>query len=115
MSGNFTLRQTAGCLIITPQGAMCLELNTALREEALAELQKGGIKALIVDFSGVSLIDSVEFTELYKTLKMAKLMGAQPMITGVHFGIASALAEMEFSLSEIAHTHTIDDALRQMS
>lgn len=115
MSANFTMRHTAGCLVVTPLGAMCLELNQAIRHDALARLQKGGIKALIIDFSGVSLIDSAEFNALYKTMKMAKLMGAKPLITGVHFGVASALAQMDIKLADITHTHTVDDALRILS
>lgn len=109
------MRLTSGCLVVTPQGALCLKLNDSIRKDALARLQKGGIKALIIDFSGVPLIDSAEFEQLHKTMKMASLMGAKPFIAGVHFSIASALVEMDFKLSDITHTHTVDDALRMLN
>lgn len=92
-----------------------MELNESIRQDALSRLQQGGVKALVVDFSGVPMIDSVEFNELYKTLKMAAFMGAKPLIAGVHFGIASALVEMNLKLSDITHTHTVDDALRMLN
>lgn len=108
---SFTINQTSGCLVITPQGTLSTTQIELIRASTLEKLHLGSIKGVVVNLAGVPLIDSVEFEALRKTLLMIELMGAKPMLSGIHFAIASALAQMDSGLDQISVTRGVDDAL----
>ncbi|MFT4928286.1 MAG: anti-anti-sigma regulatory factor [Phenylobacterium sp.] len=113
MSGlNFTVRVSSKCLVITLQGALSLAGIATMRDTALDKLNQGAVKAVIMDLSGVALVDGVEFVALRKVLAMGSLMGAKQMMVGIPPGVASALVEMDIDFSGMTHAFTVDDALK---
>jgi anti-anti-sigma regulatory factor len=111
LEANFTVSSTANCLVITPQGALSTVQIELIREDVLTRLQNGSFLAVVINLAGVPIIDSVEFSGLTKTLAMISLMGAKPLLANIHFGIASALAQMDEGIDNLTVARNVDDAL----
>lgn len=65
----------------------------------------------VVDLSGVELLEPDDFDLLLRSMDMARLMGARPVLCGLRAGVVSALVDLDVDLEEIDATRTIDDAL----
>ncbi|MCJ8273150.1 MAG: STAS domain-containing protein [Psychrosphaera sp.] len=115
LEANFTIGHSANCLVVTPQGALSTGQIELIRESVLIQLQRGSIAAVVVNLAGVPIIDSVEFEGLTRTLAMIRLMGAKSMLAGIHFGIASALAQMDDDMENLTVVRNVDDALKMVS
>lgn len=112
---NFTVRVSSNCLVITLQGTLSLAGIKKMCVTVLDELNIAAVKTVIMDLSGVAIVDGVEFVALRKVLAMGALMGAKQMMVGISPGIASALVEMDIDLSGMDHAFTVDDALKMVN
>ncbi len=72
-----------------------LDLDDAVlarfREDLLARIQETGSQAVILDVSGLEMLDTAEFTALRRIMEMARLMGSKSLLVGLQPGVVSAL------------------------
>ncbi len=75
-----------------------LDLSPAIidrfRQDLLAFVKRSGATGVLIDVSGVELMDYDDFEGLRRTIEMVKLMGLRTVVSGLQAGAVSALVEL---------------------
>ncbi|HEB84599.1 MAG TPA: STAS domain-containing protein [Bacteroidetes bacterium] len=72
-----------------------------IMENVLEEINATRSRVIIIDITGVPLIDTLVASHLVKTVTAARLLGAQTIITGINPEVAQTLVHLGVDLSEI--------------
>ncbi len=67
----------------------------------------------MIDVSGVEIMDATDWEALRRTMSMARIMGARPVITGLRPGVVSALVELGVDAEDVETAHTLDEGLER--
>ena len=86
------------------------ELLQELRQDLLEKLHTSRASGVIIDVSGVEIIDFTDFTELINIIDMVAIMGAKTVISGLKPGVISALVDLDADIDGINAALNIDDA-----
>ena len=70
----------------------------AFQADVLTHIEKTGAKGLVIDVSGLEMVDSYVARILADTGRMAKLMGTQMVLVGMRPTVAITLVELGLSL-----------------
>jgi anti-anti-sigma regulatory factor len=81
-------------------------------EVLLEQIIKEKAKIVIVDITGVPLVDSLVANHLAQTMAAVKLIGAEGILTGISAGVAQTLVKMGVSIGEIVTRRTLADGLK---
>lgn len=76
-----------------------------------AGIQERQVTSLILEFSGVKLMDGYEFGRLRELANTAYFLGIKTIFVGLNAGIISHLALSNVDLSGVTAALTLDDAL----
>ncbi len=108
------LQVSRGCVVASIQ----LELTDAgkdrFRKDLLGLVQSSGARGVILEVSGLAVIDVEDFGALRKTMAMVEVMGARPIIAGLRPGVVSSLVDLNADIDGVVATLDLDDAFRMM-
>ena len=113
--GRLPILRVAGNLLVSVN----LDLDDASAEdfqhdvlEAIERFSPGG---LVVDISGLEIVDSYVARVLADTASMARLMGVPTVIAGMRPEVAATLVQMGFMLEGVLAALDVDDALERLA
>ena len=109
------LQVSRQCVIASVQVDLTPEVTETLETDVLELIQQSRATGLIIDLSGVELLEPEEFTALRRVMTMARLMGAQPVVSGFRPGVVSALMDLDVDVVGIEATRSTDDAIELIS
>jgi rsbT antagonist protein RsbS len=98
-------------LLVPLQGDMTDDMAGRLVAEVLERIHEEGSSALIIDITGLWLVDSHLCSVLSQLASAAALMGAKTMISGMKPEIAMALETMGIGLANVTPTLDLETAL----
>lgn len=98
-------------LLIPLQGDITDDVAGRLVSEVLDEIHEEGSSALIIDITGLWLVDSHLCSVLSQLAAAARLMGARTIISGMKPEIAMALETMGIGLENVTPTLDLETAL----
>jgi rsbT antagonist protein RsbS len=98
-------------LLIPLQGEMTDELANQLMNEVLDRIHQLGCSGLVIDITGLWLVDSHLCSVLSQLSSAAALMGARTFISGMKPDIALTLETMGVQLQGVSTTLDLEDAL----
>lgn len=104
------LQVVRGCLVASVQIELSDEVLHLFQQDVLERLRDSRASAVILDLSGVGVLDSSDFESVLRTLKMASLLGARPVIVGLRAGIAASLVELGISSGDLATCLSLERA-----
>ena len=78
----------------------------------LSKISETHAKKLILDISGVAIVDTAVANHLIKITKSTKLMGCTCTISGISPAIAQTMVELGINVVDIRTTATLKDALQ---
>jgi methyl-accepting chemotaxis protein len=84
-----------------------------IMNKALSSIVDHHASTLMLDISGVGMVDTAVANHLIKIAKAAVLMGCKTIISGISPAIAQTITELGIELGSIQTTSTIESALRQ--
>jgi len=84
-----------------------------IMNKALSSIVDQGARTLLLDISGVAVVDTAVANHLIKIAKAAILMGCKTIISGISPAIAQTITELGIDLGSIRTTSTIEHALRE--
>ncbi len=84
------------------------------RDDLLARVHQTGARGVILDVSGLEMLDSVEFGELRRIIRMVGLLGAQAVLVGLRPGVVSALVEAGVEIGEVRAALDLDAGFRRL-
>ena len=114
-SDRIPLQLIRGCLVASIQIDLTDRVLSRFRQDLLARIGSTHVHGVILDVSGVEVMDSVDFEMLKTTMTMASVMGASPVIVGLKPGIVSALVDMDVDTRGVRAALNLDDALHMLS
>ena len=77
----------------------------------LSKIEDTRARIIILDISGVAVVDTAVANHLIKITKATKLMGCECVISGLSPAIAQTIVELGIDVGEIRTTATLRDAL----
>ena len=83
-----------------------------LQESILEEMEKSQPDGVILDVSGVELMDSFFVRHISETAQMIDLMGGKTVIAGVRPEVAITAVELGYALEGIETARSTDQALK---
>lgn len=86
---------------------------TEIMSNVLEKIASVRAKVLILDISGVAVVDSAVANHLVKITKAAKLMGCEAMISGLSPAVAQTMVTLGLDVDRIHTTNTLQDALEK--
>ena len=100
------------CLIASIQ----VDLSESLLKQFQAELldriiEDVDIKGVVLDLSGLQIIDLPDFEELIKLIDMVKLVGYNTVVSGLRPEVVSSLIMLDAQVSSLAGVASLDEAL----
>ena len=105
------LQFVRNCVIASVQIELGEDVLHAFQQDLLGFLRDTRAQAVILDLSGVSILDSRDFESIRRTLMMARVMSARPLIVGLRPGIAASLSELAVDMDGIEACATLEQAL----
>ena len=108
------LQVARGCVVASIQVDLDEEVLRNFPADLLARLNRSQVDGVIVDLSGVQIIDSQDFKALQRTISMAELLGARTVISGMQPGVVSSLVDLQVDLDDVVAAFNLDDAFRVM-
>lgn len=82
-----------------------------LRREVLSRAREYGSRLVLLDFSQVDICDSFFGRFIQSMAKMAKLVGARVVISGLQDAVVETLIELGMTLPDIQCVLDLDDAM----
>jgi rsbT co-antagonist protein RsbR len=82
-----------------------------IMDAVLSKIGETRSKVIIMDISGVGVVDTAVANHLIKITKATKLMGCECTISGVSPAIAQTIVELGINVGEVRTTATLRDAL----
>jgi len=92
-----------------------IELRDAVAEafqaDVLTTIEKDGAAGLLIDISGLDIVDSYVARIIAETGRMAKLMGTTTVLVGMRPEVAATLIRMGYSMEGVLTALNVDDGL----
>lgn len=101
-----------GILTIPLIGTLDSSRSQMIMENLLKEITKTGAEITILDISGVPAMDTLVAQHIMKTVKAARLMGAECIISGIRPAIAQTIVQLGVDLSSVKTKASLEGALK---
>ena len=99
------------CLVVSIQIALSDELVMSLKDDITVEIEHTGAKGLVIDISGISLMDSYITRTIRDIGLIGRLMGVSTVISGMDPAVAMTLVEMDMNLEGVHTALNLESAL----
>jgi rsbT co-antagonist protein RsbR len=105
---------TKGIAVIPLIGSIDTNRAQLIMETALTEGSRLQLDSLILDVSGVPIIDTMIADQLYKILTALKLSGIEPLITGIRPELAQTIVNIGLHFNEVTTQSSLENALGKL-
>jgi rsbT antagonist protein RsbS len=103
------LTVSRGCVVASIQRDLRGAILQQFRTDLLERLQDSGASGVIIDLSGVRIMDADDFDGVRRTLDMAALMGVRTVLVGLRPGVVSALVQLDVDIGNFDTLLDLDD------
>jgi rsbT antagonist protein RsbS len=98
-------------LVVSVQGDLLDSVAAALRDDVGERVSAGGVSGVILDVSGVTLVDSYLGRVLTEIAADCSLLGAATVVAGIRPAVAITLVEMGLRLGNARMARSLEAAL----
>jgi rsbT antagonist protein RsbS len=113
--GAIPIMQVGSILLTTVHIELRDAVAEAFQEDVLLSIEKTGVAGLIIDISGLDLVDTYVARVLAETGRMAKLMGTETVLVGMRPDVAATLIRMGYGMEGVNTALNVDDGLAVLS
>lgn len=114
MSERVPVLRIGETLLVSLQRDLHDAAAQAFQEDVLMELERTGVRGLIVDISGLDTVDSYVAHVLANTAKMSRLMGARTLVVGMRPMVAATLVRMGAMLDGVETALNVAEGLDRL-
>lgn len=100
-----------GTLVLPLTGMLDSERLDDLQTQALAAIERSRARVLLLDVTGVSVVDTHVAQGLLRTVQAARLLGAEPVLIGVRPEVAQTLVSLGVDLGDLSVARDLESAL----
>ena len=102
-------------LIVPIQGMLGDSVITQLQGDVTMRIEEVGPKGLVIDVSGMQMMDSFMTRTIRDLALTARLMGVHTVVCGLSAGVALTLVEMGLEIPGIETTLNLERALEVLA
>jgi rsbT antagonist protein RsbS len=114
LRGSIPILKVASTLLVTLQTDLHDAVAEAFQEDLLVAIERETVSGLLMDISGLDMVDSYVARILSDTGNMARLMGTDTVIVGMRPEVAGTLVRMGFSFGTVRTALNIDEGLAML-
>jgi rsbT antagonist protein RsbS len=114
MESGVTILQLKDTIIVPIQIELHDLAARKLQEEILGQLESRNAKGLIIDVSAVFIVDSFLGRLLAETARMASIMGAIVVLTGLKKEVALTLTQLGLNFKGLHTALNLDSAIEHI-
>ena len=103
--------ETQGCLVVPIQEELSIEAAKNIQHKLLEQIYSKSIKGVIIDLSGVDIIDSILWEVFSKTTQMIQVIGFPTLITGLSPGVVASIIELNLEIKTVRTAMNLEAAL----
>jgi rsbT antagonist protein RsbS len=112
---DLSIHISEGCLVVPIQGDIDDQRIRKIQSQILKGVEDSKVKGVVIDVSGVRIIEPYHASIIDKTAKMISLLGAKTVLTGIRPGVAIALTDSNFDFKEIYETAgTFEEGVKKL-
>lgn len=115
MRGGIPILRVGDTLLATIHIELRDAIAEAFQEDVLTAIEKTGARGMVIDISGLDVVDSYVARILADTGRMAKLMGATTVLAGMRPEVAATLVRMGYAMDGVATALDVDGALAHLA
>lgn len=101
-----------GILALPVVGLVDTQRSIELTERLLNRIAESGTRSVIVDLTGVDLVDTMTANHLLQMIRAASLLGTFSVLSGISPAVAQTLVQLDVDLSEITTVRNLKEALK---
>jgi rsbT antagonist protein RsbS len=101
LNGNIPILKIGTTLITTVHVELDDAVADAFQVDVLTTIEKTGAKGLVIDISGLQIVDSYVARVLTETTRMARLMGTHTVLVGMRPEVSATLVTMGYAVEGI--------------
>jgi rsbT antagonist protein RsbS len=98
-------------LLVSIQQELRDAVAEAFQQDVLAAIERHGSFGLIIDISGLDLVDTYVAGVLANTARMARLMGTRSVLVGMRPEVAATLVQMGYLLEGVDTALNVEEGL----
>lgn len=114
MSRNIPIIKIFDNLLVSIQIELSDHLVSELKNNVCDEIQRIGPRGLVIEVSGVDILDSYIARSIRDLAQMANLMGVKSVIAGLDPSMAITLVEMGMILEDVETALNLETALSML-
>jgi rsbT antagonist protein RsbS len=103
------------CLVASIQVDLTDAVLAQFREDLLRELQARQAQGVVLDLSGIEVMDLSDFENIRSTISMAGLMGAQAVVCGLRPGVVASLILLGAETDDLNAVRDLDMAFELLA
>ncbi len=113
--GSIPVLQIGSTLLASIQVELRDTIADAFQEDILDTIAKTGATGLVIDITGLDMVDSYVARVLANTGRMATLMGTDTVVVGMRPVVAATLVRMGFRMEGVKTALNVDAGLALVS
>lgn len=102
-----------GVIALPVIGLVDTQRSVELTERLLERISSSGARCVIVDVTGVDVVDTATANHLLQMIRSASLLGAFCVVSGISPQVAQTLVQLDVDLSSIRTVRNLKDALKE--
>ncbi|KYF92731.1 hypothetical protein BE17_47490 [Sorangium cellulosum] len=103
----------SGVLVVPLIGELEAGRAEALLEQLLEHVSRRQSSAVILDLTGVDVVETATAQHLFKIMRSVELVGCKGLVSGIRPSVAKTMVELGIELSTLATYPTLAEALRR--
>jgi rsbT co-antagonist protein RsbR len=107
------LQVREGVLLLPLIGMIEPERARLITESLLRKIHENRAKAIVMDVTGVAVIDTMVANHIVQTVSAARLMGARVVVSGLSSEVAQSLVSLGVDLSKISTVVDLQSGLEE--
>jgi rsbT antagonist protein RsbS len=111
VTGAIPILRIGKLLLVTVHVELHDAVAHALQNDVLAAIERWDASGLVVDVSGLDMVDTYVARVLAETGRMASLMGARTVIVGIQPEVAVTLIRMGYVMSGVQTALNVEEGL----
>jgi rsbT antagonist protein RsbS len=111
VSGAIPILRMGDILLTTVHVELRDAVAEAFQADVLSEIEKRQVSGLVIDISGIDVVDTYVARILADTGRMASLMGTETVLCGMRPEIAATLVRMGYLMEGVLTALDLDEGL----
>ena len=114
-ANRIPLQISNNCLVASVQIDLTADVLEQFREDLLTQLQARHARGIILDLSGIEIMDLSDFENIRSTISMAKVMGVSSVVCGMRPGVVASIVMLGAATYEIRAARDLDMAFELLN